>query len=102
MQLRLGGGLAGHNGLRSIASTLGTQEFARLRIGIGRDDGADAIDRVLGRFTPRERELLPQVVVAAADAAVGWLDDGFVAASNMANAWKPPDEESNRTESAER
>src|SRR5208282_2610771 len=69
LRMRERGSSAGHNGMKSVIAYFG-QEIPRLRIGIGRDDGADAIDRVLGRFTPRERELLPQVVVAAADAAV--------------------------------
>ena len=54
-QIRLGGGLAGHNGLRSIASTLGTQDFLRLRIGVGRPGRGDrrpVADYVLSEFEP--------------------------------------------------
>lgn len=108
LRMRARGSSAGHNGMKSIIAYFG-QEIPRLRIGIGRDEGADAIDRVLGRFTPRERELLPLVIAAAADAAMCWLDEGFVAASNLANAWRLPEadadstgEESNRSQSAER
>ena len=55
LQVRLGGGLAGHNGLRSIASTLGTQDFLRLRIGVGRPGRGDrrpVADYVLSEFEP--------------------------------------------------
>ena len=58
LQVRLGGGLAGHNGLRSIASTLGTQDFLRLRIGVGRPGRGDrrpVADYVLSEFEPRDR-----------------------------------------------
>ena len=57
LQARLGGGLAGHNGLRSIARALGTQEFLRLRIGVGRPgrgDPRDVADFVLAPFEPHE------------------------------------------------
>jgi PTH1 family peptidyl-tRNA hydrolase len=57
LQVRLGGGLAGHNGLRSIAQALGTQEFLRLRIGVGRPgrgDPRDVADYVLSPFEPHE------------------------------------------------
>jgi PTH1 family peptidyl-tRNA hydrolase len=55
LQARLGGGLAGHNGLRSIASSLGTQDFLRLRIGVGRPERGDprpVADYVLSEFEP--------------------------------------------------
>ncbi len=101
LRVRDSGSSAGHNGMKSIISYFGA-EIPRLRVGIGRDDGAEAIDRVLGTFNERERELLPLVVNAAADAALSWLDDGVAAAANMANGWRLPGEESNPAESAER
>lgn len=101
LRMRERGSSAGHNGMKSIIAYFG-QEVPRLRIGIGRSDGADAIDRVLGRFTSEERELLPSIVGAAADAVMRWLDEGFAAASNLANAWRLPDQESNPPGSAER
>ena len=57
LQARLGGGLAGHNGLRSLAHSLGTQEFLRLRIGVGRPERGDprpVADYVLSAFRPEE------------------------------------------------
>jgi PTH1 family peptidyl-tRNA hydrolase len=69
LQARLGGGLAGHNGLRSIAQRLGTQEFLRLRIGVGRPERGDprpVADYVLSAFDPADDVVA--IVARAADA----------------------------------
>jgi PTH1 family peptidyl-tRNA hydrolase len=69
LQARLGGGLAGHNGLRSIAQALGTNEFLRLRIGVGRPGRGDrrsVADYVLARFDPEED--VDELVTRSADA----------------------------------
>ncbi len=69
LQARLGGGLAGHNGLRSIADALGTQDFLRLRIGVGRPARGDrrpVADYVLSRFEPEID--VEELVSRAADA----------------------------------
>src|SRR3990167_9403009 len=69
LQVRLGGGLAGHNGLRSIAQALGTPEFLRVRIGVGRPgrgDRRDVADFVLARFEPEENG---EALIAQAAAA---------------------------------
>ena len=74
LQARLGGGLAGHNGLRSIASHLGTQDFLRLRVGVGRPGRGDQrppADYVLSPFTPEEDA---DDLVARAAEAVETLD----------------------------
>jgi PTH1 family peptidyl-tRNA hydrolase len=80
LQARLGGGLAGHNGLRSIAQALGTNEFLRLRIGVGRPGRGDrrsVSDYVLSKFDPVTD--VGTLVVRAADAvetiAVGGLEE---------------------------
>ncbi|WP_028574993.1 aminoacyl-tRNA hydrolase [Desulfonatronovibrio hydrogenovorans] len=66
LRFKQGGGLAGHNGLRSIASHLGTRDFARLRFGVGRpEDGADLADYVLSKFSPAELELKDSTVEKA-------------------------------------
>jgi peptidyl-tRNA hydrolase, PTH1 family len=78
LQARLGGGLAGHNGLRSIASSLGTQDFLRLRIGVGRPERGDprpVADYVLSEFEP---ELDVDALVArSADAVESLARDGL-------------------------
>jgi PTH1 family peptidyl-tRNA hydrolase len=63
---RLGGGLGGHNGLRSIRESLGTGEFWRLRLGVGRPARGDAGAHVLGRFSPPEEALLTDFLTKAA------------------------------------
>ena len=87
LRMRANGSSAGHNGMKSMIGYFG-QELQRLRIGIGRAESADAIGRVLGKFTPEERAGLPQIVAAAADAALLWVEQGFTAASNFANGWR--------------
>jgi PTH1 family peptidyl-tRNA hydrolase len=86
LQARLGGGLAGHNGLRSIASTLGTPEFLRLRVGVGRPGRGDRrslADYVLANFEPEdERE---QLVAHAADAVETLDAAGLEAAQQRFN-----------------
>lgn len=84
LRLRQRGSAGGHNGLKSIIGQLGTQEFPRLRVGIGR--GPDqARAHVLANFAPSEREQLPVVVSAAADAVELWMSEGIVAAMNVIN-----------------
>ena len=78
LQLRMGGGLAGHNGLRSIASHLKTQDFLRLRIGVGRPgrgDPRDLADYVLSDFEPQDDA--GTLVARAADAVESLLREGL-------------------------
>ncbi len=86
LQVRLGGGLAGHNGLRSIAQALGTQEFLRVRIGVGRPgrgDRRDVADFVLSRFEPEENG--EALVAQAADAVEVLAAEGLDAAQRRFN-----------------
>ena len=62
---RFGGSVAGHNGLRSIRSALGTNQFHRLRIGIGRPNRGTVESWVLGRFDPIEQSALPELLTRA-------------------------------------
>ena len=74
LQARLGGGLAGHNGLRSVAQHLGTRDFMRLRVGVGRPGRGDRrapADYVLSNFEPADD---PETIVARAADAVETLD----------------------------
>jgi PTH1 family peptidyl-tRNA hydrolase len=78
LQARLGGGLAGHNGLRSIAQALGTQDFLRLRIGVGRPGRGDprpVADYVLSPFAPEDDA--ESIVASAADAVETLLAEGL-------------------------
>lgn len=83
IRLRRSGSAGGHNGLRDIISTFGTNEFARLRIGVGR--AGEAVDHVLATFKPDERELADEMVAIGADAAERWLRDGIDEAMNAFN-----------------
>jgi PTH1 family peptidyl-tRNA hydrolase len=86
LQLKFGGGLAGHNGLRSIAQSLGTQDFARLRIGIGKPPRKEqGADYVLKRPTGKLRESMALDVALAADALETLLDYDFDVAQQRVN-----------------
>jgi PTH1 family peptidyl-tRNA hydrolase len=86
LQLRVGGGLAGHNGLRSIAGALGTRDFARLRIGVGKpaskEHGADWVLSQPGRAA---RDVLDAALLAAADAVDDVIRIGLDAAAARLN-----------------
>lgn len=84
LRLRRQGSSGGHNGLASVIQCLGTEEFARLRIGIGRSNG-DAVAHVLGTFGPHEGELLEQALAAATQAVRLWIRLGVEAAMNEVN-----------------
>jgi PTH1 family peptidyl-tRNA hydrolase len=86
LQVRLGGGLAGHNGLRSIAQSLGTQEYLRLRIGVGRPPRGDprpVADYVLSPFAPEED--VGELVSRAADAVESVALEGLESAQRAFN-----------------
>ena len=86
IRLRAGGSSGGHHGLESVEQHLGTRAFARLRLGIGRKDGAREItDYVLDRFDAAEAALMEKVLCRAADQAECWLDDGIEMAMNRFN-----------------
>ena len=86
LQARLGGGLAGHNGLRSIATALGTQDFLRLRIGVGRPTRGDrrpVADYVLSPFEPEDDA--DAIIASAADAVESLVSDGLDATQRRFN-----------------
>lgn len=77
LRLRTSGSEGGHNGLRSVAAMLGTTEYARLRIGVGRGDlRRDLADHVLARFEPEEHPGIEGAIARAADAVETWIDRG--------------------------
>ena len=91
VRLKVGGGPAGHNGLRSIIGRLGTPDFARVRVGVGRPPPSfkgDVADYVLANFDSLEQSELPDVVDRAAGAVERILKDGVAAAMNALNTRK--------------
>jgi len=86
VRVRRQGGAGGHNGLRSVMDHLGTQVFARVRVGVGpRPTGEDLVDYVLGKFSREEREKMMDVVKTAADAVESIIEDGLDQAMNRFN-----------------
>ena len=88
LRIRMSGSAGGHNGLKSIIQELGTQEFSRLRIGVGRQAG-ELKNHVLGRFGAGEREPIETAVKRAGDAAEMFVTDGILKAMNAFNAPEP-------------
>ena len=81
VKLKLGGGEGGHNGLRDISRALGTKDYLRVRVGVGRPPGRmDTADYVLRDFGTAERKELPFLLDDAADAVESLLRDGLTAA----------------------
>ena len=90
IKLKKGGGIAGHNGLKSIVQRLGTQDFCRLRIGVGRPPDKNAvISWVLGHFPPQESALAEHSVKEAVDAVCYFTKYGPEKAANRYNGKKP-------------
>lgn len=86
LRLRLSGSAGGHNGMKSAISHLGTQNFPRLRIGIGRSEATpDSISHVLGKFTPEETQLLVPTLDLVIKAVETSLKDGVEKAMNLYN-----------------
>jgi peptidyl-tRNA hydrolase, PTH1 family len=84
VRLKLGGGEGGHNGLRSITKSVGTREYLRVRVGIGRPPGRmDPADYVLHDFSSTERKEVPLLISDAADAVERLVADGLVAAQQQ-------------------
>ena len=83
VRLRRSGSAGGHNGLRDIITAFGSDEFSRLRVGVGR--AGNPIGHVLATFRADERELADEMVRVAADAAEQWLAEGIDAAMNEFN-----------------
>ncbi|MCG5430941.1 aminoacyl-tRNA hydrolase [Mycobacterium sp. MYCO198283] len=88
IRLKLGGGEGGHNGLRSISSALGTKDYLRVRVGIGRPPGRkDPATFVLENFSAAERKEVPTICEQAADATELLLQHGLEPAQNLVHAW---------------
>ncbi len=91
LRVRARGSAGGHNGFRSVIQHLGTPEFPRLRVGVGRGDlNRDLADHVLARFEPEEEATAESAVDRAADAVGTFLSDGIEAAMNQYNRAEEP------------
>jgi len=87
LRVRERGSHGGHNGLRSIIEALGTTDFPRLRVGIGRPpEGTDPADYVLQRPSPEERTILDEAVRRAVEGVALWVADGVQVAMRHCNA----------------
>jgi PTH1 family peptidyl-tRNA hydrolase len=88
IRLKFGGGVAGHNGLKSVAAALGTKDFQRVRVGVGRPPGRkDPATYVLEPFTSAERAEVPTICEQAADATEMLIAQGLEPAQNIVHAW---------------
>jgi peptidyl-tRNA hydrolase, PTH1 family len=86
LRARAGGSEGGHNGLRSVAEHLGTTDYARLRIGVGRGDARrDLADHVLARFDKEERTGIDAAVARSTDAVELWISQGLGPVMNTFN-----------------
>jgi len=94
LRFRTSGSAAGHNGIRSLISAFGTQDFPRLKVGIAPADGRPAGERmvghVLGSFRAEEQPALQNVIQRAADAVLATLERGLEAAMNVFNRQPEP------------
>ena len=88
IRIRRRGSDGGHNGLRSILSSVGSDDFPRLRLGVGRPDrDFELIDHVLSDFDPDEMKVIEKSIRAAADAVTCWCSESIEEAMNRYNAW---------------
>lgn len=85
LRIRAGGSAGGHRGMGDIARALGTQEIARMRIGIGSVHRSQTVEHVLNRPSPAERPLIDEAVVLTADAVECWVTEGLTPAMNKFN-----------------
>ena len=86
LRIRAKGSAGGHNGLKDIIARFGSDDFARLRVGIGDSGRMDAADYVLSRFSAEERAIVDNAVQTAVDAICCWLRDGVDVAMTRYNA----------------
>jgi len=86
IRVKKGGSCGGHNGVRNIIERLGSQQFARLKLGVG-NDKSNVIGHVLGKFGPDARATADKVVAAVPDAAAEILASGPEKAMNRWNGW---------------
>jgi PTH1 family peptidyl-tRNA hydrolase len=86
LRVRARGSHGGQNGLRDIQQQLGTDEYPRLRVGVGQPGPGEAVDHVLSRFKPGERAAVEEAIAKAADGVLVWVRQGIAACMNRVNA----------------
>jgi PTH1 family peptidyl-tRNA hydrolase len=89
LRVRTKGSHGGQNGLRNVQEQLGTDEYPRLRIGVGQPGPGDAVDHVLSRFKAGERKAVEDAVAAAANGVLVWIRQGAEACMNRVNGPEP-------------
>ena len=87
MRLKKGGGAAGHNGVRSITETLGSPDFFRLRLGIGKPEGYETTSYVLGRFSSEDVKYVENITEAAVSGFLCFCKSGFTEAQQQINGF---------------
>jgi PTH1 family peptidyl-tRNA hydrolase len=85
LRLRERGSPGTHNGMRSVVSTLETEDVPRLRIGIGQSSAGEATNHVLSEFAPEEQQEVEELIQRAAEGALAWAEHGPVVAMNRYN-----------------
>ena len=94
IRIRKAGSAGGHNGLKNIIAQLSTEEFMRVRVGVGdKPKGYDLADHVLGCFTRDEQDIMDKAFIDAANSVVSIMNDGIDAAMNKYNRSKNEDDE---------
>ncbi len=88
LRIRTRGGTGGHNGLASIIECLGTEEFARVRLGVGRTNGDGLVEHVLGKFADDRKKQVQATVRTAAQAVLCLLENDIVESMNRYNGWQ--------------
>lgn len=87
IRIRANGSAGGHNGLADIIEKLGTNEFGRLRVGIGRSGQQDAVDFVLDKPSRTQKPLLDEATERTREAVICWIKNGIEAVMNEFNNW---------------
>jgi PTH1 family peptidyl-tRNA hydrolase len=85
LRIRKGGSAGGNNGVKSLIADLGSQDFARFRMGVGRPDPEEAVDHLLSPFAEAERERLPAFIALTSDAVMDALGEGIDISMNRYN-----------------
>jgi PTH1 family peptidyl-tRNA hydrolase len=88
-RMRAGGSSGGHNGLKSIAAELGSDQYPRLRLGVGRGSG-NARSQVLSRFSKEEEQELPDIIATGTECVLLWRAEGITTAMNRCNRRPEP------------